>query len=274
MDHFIGFDRFLRIVLTHPKTIRFYGPPGLIRNIEGKLAGYTWNLTEDYPLVLRVTELHRDKRVVTSFRASNGFQPEPPEILPVEDELLKEPMISVFATALDHKIPSLAFSLSERFHINIVTEELDKRGYSPGPWIRKLKEAVWSGREGDESVEVPLRTEPGGRRTFKIRDLSPIYSVTRGAKISYVVDTLYSKENEERIVRLASGSTSFFCEAPFLHRDVDQASARYHLTARQAGLLARKAGVEYLQVFHFSPRYAGAEKEIYEEAMRSFKGKE
>src|SRR3989449_3520645 len=44
MDHFIGFDRLLRIALGRGKTLRLYGPPGLIANIEGKLRGYTWNL--------------------------------------------------------------------------------------------------------------------------------------------------------------------------------------------------------------------------------------
>ncbi|MFA9562510.1 MAG: ribonuclease Z, partial [Nitrospirota bacterium] len=35
MDHFIGFDRLLRVALGRGKRIRFYGPPGLIANIHG-----------------------------------------------------------------------------------------------------------------------------------------------------------------------------------------------------------------------------------------------
>jgi ribonuclease Z len=277
MDHFIGFDRFLRIVLSHPKTIRFYGPPGLIKNIQGKLAGYTWNLTGEYALNLEVTELHSDKRIWTSLKASQHFEPEALQTLPFTEELLKEPMISVFAIALDHKIPSLAFSLNERFHINVIREELDKAGFVPGHWLRKLKEAIWGNLGGETAIEIPMKTKPGEEettRSFQLRELSSLYSVTKGQKISYVVDTLYSSENEKKIIRLASGATSFFCESPFLHRDVDQATARYHLTARQAGILARKAGVDSFQVFHFSPRYAGEEKEIYEEAQTSFKEKE
>lgn len=276
MDHFIGFDRFLRIVLSHPKTIRFYGPPGLIRNIQGKLAGYTWNLTGEYALNLEVTELHADKRIYSSLKASNEFEPEPIQTLPFSEELLKEPMISVFAKALDHKIPSLAFSLNERFHINIIKEELDRMGFAPGQWLRNLKEAIWQNQGGESWINITMKKKTGEEevKPFRLKDLASLYTVTKGQKISYVVDTLYSRENEEKIVQLAKGATSFFCEAPFLHQDVDQATMRYHLTARQAGILARKAGADSFHVFHFSPRYAGAEKEIYEEAVRSYKGRE
>lgn len=41
MDHFIGCDRVPRIALGRGKTLRLYGPPGLIPNVGGKLQGYT-----------------------------------------------------------------------------------------------------------------------------------------------------------------------------------------------------------------------------------------
>jgi len=47
MDHFAGFDRILRIFLGRNKDLYLYGPPGFIQNVEGKLAGYTWNLVEN-----------------------------------------------------------------------------------------------------------------------------------------------------------------------------------------------------------------------------------
>ncbi|MBI1821189.1 MAG: ribonuclease Z [Nitrospirae bacterium] len=274
MDHFIGFDRFLRIILSHPRTIRFYGPPGLIKNIQGKLSGYTWNLTGEYQLNLEVTELHTHCRVLTSLKASNGFEPDPLQTLPFTEELLKEPMFSVFTKALDHKIPSLAFSLNERFHINVNKDVLEKMGLAPGEWLRKLKDAIWQNQSGETLFEIPVReNNVEVKKIFHLKDLSGLYTITKGQKISYVVDTLYSKENEEKIVDLAKGSTTFFCESPFLQQDVHQAENRYHLTAWQAGTLARKAQVDTFNVFHFSPRYAGAEKELYEEAYTAFKAK-
>src|SRR6056297_2914866 len=59
MDHFIGFDHLLRVLLGRDKTLHFFGPQGFIANVEGKLAGYTWNLVSNYSnaLVLKVTEV-------------------------------------------------------------------------------------------------------------------------------------------------------------------------------------------------------------------------
>ena len=44
IDHFIGFDRLLRTFFGREKTLTFYGPENFIKNVEGKLAGFTWNL--------------------------------------------------------------------------------------------------------------------------------------------------------------------------------------------------------------------------------------
>jgi ribonuclease Z len=94
---------------------------------------------------------------------------------------------------------------------------------------------------------------------------------TLGQKIAYVVDTLYSRENAARVAELAHDADLFFCESPFLDADEDQATRRYHLTARQAGLLGRAAGAKKLVVFHFSPRYSGQAECLYREAQDVFR---
>ena len=60
IDHFIGFDALLRILLGRDKTLHLFGPPKFIRQVEGKLAGYTWNLVEEYTnhFALKVYEVH------------------------------------------------------------------------------------------------------------------------------------------------------------------------------------------------------------------------
>ena len=58
MDHFIGFDRVLRIALGRVRTLRVHGPAGIIENVAGKLRGYTWNLVDGYPLTIEVYESH------------------------------------------------------------------------------------------------------------------------------------------------------------------------------------------------------------------------
>ncbi len=57
---------------------------------------------------------------------------------------------------------------------------------------------------------------------------------------------------------------------PFLHEDEKLAAERNHLTARQAGELAKAAGAAKLAPFHFSPRYEGRHEALVEEAAQAF----
>jgi len=154
-------------------------------------------------------------------------------------------------------------------HLNVRTDALAASGLRPGPWLNRLKDGIRTGAPDD----TPIPVAHGDRRPLgALRD--ELLIVTPGQKIAYVVDTLFSPSNAARIVRLARGADVFFCESPFLDADLDQASKRYHLTARQAGALARASGVSRLQVFHFSPRYEGRYGELVTEALAEFAGHE
>ncbi|MDR2401016.1 MAG: ribonuclease Z, partial [Deferribacteraceae bacterium] len=63
MDHFFGFDRILRSCHAGDQHIALYGPVGIIRNVWGKFAGYTWNLTENYSFTVSVYELDKSGRI-------------------------------------------------------------------------------------------------------------------------------------------------------------------------------------------------------------------
>ena len=97
-------------------------------------------------------------------------------------------------------------------------------------------------------------------------------TISRGQKIAYVVDARFDEENEAKIISLARDADVFYCESPYLDADAEKARSRYHLTARQAGLMARKAQVRNLVVFHFSPRYTGQGEALEREAMEAFQG--
>jgi ribonuclease Z len=97
-------------------------------------------------------------------------------------------------------------------------------------------------------------------------------TITRGQKLAYVVDTRYDQDNEARIVALAKHADLFLLRIAYLDIDAEKARDRYHLTARQAGIMARKAEVRDLVVFHFSPRYTGQGEVIEQEAIEAFRG--
>jgi len=273
MDHFIGFDHLLRVFLARDARLRIFGPPGLIGNVTGKLAGYTWNLVDEYPLVLEVTEAGLDQVTTVVLRAAHRFAIE--ETSKKERDgspllrLVDNPVLTVDTVQLDHKIPCLAFAAAEPAHLNVDTEALARLGLRPGPWLNSLKAAVRAGDPPETAIAVtqafklPLET----LRTELLIE-------TPGQRIVYVTDAMFSEENIERILMLARGADLFVCEAPFLEADRDRAVSRAHLTARQAGALARWAGVRHLKLFHFSPRYENAEEELRAEAEDEFSGRQ
>lgn len=276
MDHFIGFDRLLRVHLGRGKQVRLYGPPGLADNVTGKLHGYTWNLVDGYPMTLEVREFHPDGLRRVLYAAKDAFAPKEAEAQSARHAgvfpMLEEPSLTVRAVALNHRIPSLAFALDEPFHININKERLHAAGLPVGSWLKDVKQYIWNGYPDSFRFTATLYCEHRKEeREFVLGEVKERFTtISRGQKIAYVVDCRYDAENEQKIVELAWEADTFFCEAPFLHRDVSKATERYHLTARQAGWLARKARVRELVVFHFSPRYTSMGEAIRQEAAEAF----
>jgi ribonuclease Z len=276
MDHFYGFDRLLRVVLGRDKHITIYGPPGITSHVAGKLAGYTWNLVQDYPLQLRVGEISQNSIHYSCFICSEQFKGDDEGSVPFEGVVDENPHYTVESVELDHRIPSLAYSLMERFHINVKKDSLVQEGYAIGPWLRELKEHIWEDQPDDLMVMVPnSEDEHTSFHEVALGYLKrKIVGITPGQKIAYVADCCYTRDNVERIVELVQGADLFFCEAAFLEEDSEKARDKGHLTARQAGLIAREAGVKLLQVFHFSPRYSERAENLTQEAQEAFQGKE
>ena len=147
-------------------------------------------------------------------------------------------------------------------------------GLSPGPWLTEFKRLIRAGAPGQTAIRAS-RVEGSGEwvREAALGDLEDkIVTVTRGQKLAYVTDALYSHENRRNIATLAQDADIFFCEATYLERDRDRATERHHLTARQAGLLASEANVKELVLFHFSPRYQDCPEALYREAAEAFGG--
>ncbi len=273
IDHFFGFDFLLRVLLGRDRHLRLFGPPGLATHVAGKLSGYTWNLVQDYPLRLSVAEIHPGGICGTTFICARQFAGEAVEHRPFDGVVEKTPHFTVRAVQLDHGIPSLAFALEERFHINVLSARLREKGYPVGSWLRELKEMIWQGRPDDCRVIVPQPGAERGAVEVTLGELKKeMVTVTAGQKIVYVADCSYTVDNVDKIVDLARGADMMFCEAAFLERDGEKARAKEHLTARQAGLIARSAGVKHFAPFHFSPRYQGLEEELEREALAAFRG--
>jgi ribonuclease BN (tRNA processing enzyme) len=96
--------------------------------------------------------------------------------------------------------------------------------------------------------------------------------IAAGQKIAYAVDAAYHPANVERIVALAHRADQLFIEAAFLDADAALAAERRHLTAAQAGAIARAAEAGRVTPLHFSPRYLDREADLRRELEIAFRG--
>ncbi len=271
MDHFSGFDRCLRLCLGRDKILHVYGPEGFLKNMEGKLAAYSWNLVGQYEnsFTVRGAEICAEHIRIQDYPCRNRFVPEKAAVtLPFDGFLLQKQSFSVSAAILDHGIPCLAFCLRENFHVNIIREKLDQLNLEPGPWLKDFKQALFEKRPVESLFQIPCQEHP---RTFVLGELAEnIAIISAGQKIGYVTDAVFSPDNIRKITDLIKDADHLFIEAAFLDADRDMAFQKYHLTARQAGLLAGQARAKHFTLFHFSPRYEGQEHLLENEAVDAY----
>lgn len=267
MDHFIGFDRLLRVLLGREKFVSLFGPPGIARQVEAKLSAYTWNLVDNYAsdLVFVVGELGRDGYCEKwAFSSRRAFRRESLGRASIENGIIvDEPFLTVRSAFLNHAIPCLAFSIEEKMHANIWKNRLAEMGLKAGPWLRRLREAVLASAPDDTIIDA------NGRK-MTLSQLWDAVRIVPGQKIAYVTDADFDEGNLERIANLADCSDILYIEAVFLEEDERHAKKKHHLTTVQAGSIAKMARAKAIVPFHFSPRYSGKEGALRREACEAF----
>lgn len=279
MDHFAGFDRLLRVCLGRGPLLRLYGPPGFIAQVEHKLRAYTWNKVDRYPgdFTLLAHEVGPDWRMQGArFRSRARFAREPQDVRPCPDGvLLDERAFRVRAVFLDHGIPCLAFAFEEKTHVNVWKNRLAEMGLRVGPWLAEVRSAVMEGQPDDTPMLARWRDGEGmHERPVALGELKAhALELVPGQRLCYVTDVVYHEENAARIARFAADADLLAIEAVFLATESAHAARKLHLTAEQAGALARAARAKAVMPFHFSPRYMGREDEVRAELERARAGR-
>jgi ribonuclease Z len=215
--------------------------------------------------VLRCAQFNSRERFARRDTGSTGLR---------DVELLDEPAFQVRCAVLDHQIPCLGFALQEAMHVNVWRNRLIELGLAPGAWLRDVKRAVLAGAPDDTPVVAESRQSGVAQNTTialgTLRDNA--LRCVPGQKIAYVSDVAFHDDNVHRIVELASHADLLFMEAMFLEQETAAARRKFHLTAHQAGAIARRAGARALAPFHFSPRYGDCESRLRSEAGAAFGG--
>ncbi|MFJ1599876.1 ribonuclease Z [Streptomyces sp. NPDC088261] len=136
------------------------------------------------------------------------------------------------ARLLSHPVESYGYRLTEPDGRRMLPERLAAHGIA-GPDVGRLaREGVLGGVTLDEVSEI---------RT--------------GQRFAFVMDTRLC----DGVHTLAEGCDLLVIESTFLDEDETLATDHGHLTAGQAGRVARDAGVRHLVLTHFSQRYGDPE---------------
>lgn len=261
MDHFVGFDQLLRVVLGRKKHIVLTGGPDFIDQVEHKLRAYTWNVVYRYAmgLVLDVRQVDaRGNGRRACFHSRTGFAREPGADFAWDGDILhEEALLRVRARFIDHQMPCLAFAVEEKARPRVAKDRLASLGLTTGAWLRDLKLALMAGSPGSTVIRLRWRDRQGEHESARtVAELAPLMlEASRGRRIGYVTDCRFSKENIRALVPLLDDCDQLFIESVFLHADRAHAKRKNHLTARQAGWIARRVRARTVVPFHFSPRY-------------------
>jgi len=140
--------------------------------------------------------------------------------------------VAIEAVRLDHDPTTFGWRIVEPDGVRLLTDALAERGLS-GPAVGQLLDNGQVDHEG---------------RTITLDEVS----VSRpGQRMAFVMDTGIC----DATVELAAGADLLVCEATFASADADLARRYRHLTAADAGRIARDAGARRLVLTHFSQRY-------------------
>jgi ribonuclease Z len=261
VDHFVGFDQLLRVLLGRKRELSLMGGPGFIAQVEHKLRAYTWNVVHRYEveLALDVREFDLEGRQRRArFSSRNAFALEAGVASAwTDDVLLDEVLLRVRGRFVDHEMPCLAFALEEKARPRVAKDRLAALGVSTGAWLRELKLAILSGAPADTPIELRWRDRDGEhamtRRVGELADV--VLDTAPGRRLGYVTDLRFTDANRHALAMLLAGVDQLFIESVFLDAELAHATRKNHLTARQAGVIARELGARAVVPFHFSPRY-------------------
>jgi ribonuclease Z len=181
--------------------------------------------------------------------ASAGQEDLDVQAMPIIDSgvIHRDAAFTIRCARLSHRIETFGFRLEEPDGRWFLPERLQALGLE-GAAIGRLRRDGTIVHEG---------------RMIRFEEVS---EPRRGQVIAYVMDTAWC----DAALELAAGADLVVCESTFLSRDEDLAAEYGHLTARQAGRLAREAGARRLVLGHFSRRYDHEPEAFGEEARSEF----
>ncbi|MGD9276454.1 MAG: ribonuclease Z [Candidatus Pacearchaeota archaeon] len=230
-----------RILITHRHGDHVFGLPGLISTFEH--SGYNKAL---YIYGPRGIKKFLEHFLALKFTKRN-FEIKIEEV--PSGKFFENEEFVLSSESMEHGIPTNAYSFTIKEKLRIDKKKLEKAKLPSGPILKNLK----------EGKDITF----GGKK-YKAKDF--LFSES-GKKISFVLDTMDNK----KIVSFVKNSDLLISEASFSDDLKDLAKEHLHLTAKQAGEIAKKSKSKNLILTHVSQRYEKDLKGLLEEAKKEFK---
>jgi ribonuclease Z len=211
-----------RICVTHFHGDHALGLGGVIQRIN--LDRVPHEVTAHYPLSGQ--HFFERLRYATAYRETARLTE-----APVGDDgvLVTTPAYTLEARRLSHPVESFGYRLVEPDGRRMLPERLAEHGI--------------------KGADVGALQREGSLRGVT---LDAVSEVRRGQRFAFVMDTRLC----EGVDALAEDCDLLVIESTFLDGDHQLAADHGHLTAGQAGRVAKEAGVRHLVLTHFSQRYS------------------
>lgn len=268
MDHVMGVPTLVRHHHASPLPLDLYGPEGIATRIEHQLMGYDWNLCEPTWFTLRVHEIHPQQILHYRFPGPDCFARHFEGAEPRTCKTIwSSRYVSVAAEILDHKMPVLAFRVTEHPPFSIDPCLLEEQGLLPGDWIRDLKSRVWKGNSG--TAVAVTRRDGNSVREESADDPVALYAKIRKeetvSSLGYFTDAGWTPENISRLEEFFPKLTLLCSECTFMEADEGKARASYHLCSRDLNELTARLAPRYLLPMHLSKSYLHRTVDLFRE---------
>lgn len=240
----LGFKRLDRILLTHGHLDHILGLGGLVSTFgrwemipQIDIYGGRWALQRVADLLAVVFGTVDNLPVKVNLR----------ELSP--GVLLEDDSFQLSAFPVSHRGPGcFGFTFQEKERRPFLADKAEALGVPSGPIRREL-------------VQGRPATLPDGRVVEPDQVLGP---TVPGARLVVVGDV----GRTDNLVEPARGANTLVIESTYLEEEAEMARVFGHLTAAQAGRLAREAGVGTLILTHLSRRYTA--RQVLAEARAYF----
>jgi len=236
----INLGKITRILLTHKHGDHVFGLSGLLSTLN----------FSDYRKTLYIYCPKGMKKFLEDFLKAGKFEENYSlKIQEVSGKFFETEDFYLEAEKMEHGTPTNAYNFIIKNKLRIDKKKLAKAKIPSGPLLSKIQQGKNVTYEGKKYLAKNLT-----------------YS-EKGKKISVVLDTLYNAN----ISKFVKNADLLVCESSFSSKNSKEAKEHLHLTAEQAGKIAKQAKVQKLILTHISQRYEQNIQELLSDAKKQYK---